>query len=1170
MTALLERLNASRRFARSVYAPHKLALRQSVPSVLRAVGVTAPAAQISKASRSVAPRAIAAAPPIVNLAGSAVQRPNAVATNIAAPQPHRSQPLESANPEPQAFSHADLPLEAPAFPEAPPEFALDSDLELAALTEVAPSERLELNEGVVDSPLLEQGVEAMPAQPFFGQPSAQTDPIQVQPSNLVEPSVEPIAPAQRVTEAQTIAELPARSLLARAIAAPLESAGESSEPAQQNEPIATVPDEHSPELTRVTDAPIISETLAAAPVQPLERQTKIVEPLTLEPQAAAPDLEKLVDAPEARELVANAPITNDPSANEPAINQPAALEVLQASPAPEVIAPSVTAPVSLEVAAPIIAPTPIAPTPAADQSAPSPEPIQPPTRGRVIEEFQARPPRNMPPRNLNPKAADPEVVSEAPISETPRRSPEEWARLLRQRFAQPGDEFFSDPPVPEAFETASLEAQPSGSKTPVTVPSVSLQQAAVVTDSALEASTLPSGSPAGTTELSEPLSAEAIRERSQSALQAIPEDMSQRTPRDWGMALIRRYASADEAAAIGIDAYRDPNDPTPIAAPLPAPPSDAVRSITPRVVSSAPGSSNPISNSPASSRAISSSPAFMTNSSRLIAPAPLESVVSPARRFVAPRMAVNSTAVNAITPPPIAPAQTGLVDLQPAPAQRSPAPLEQPSRTPEIAAQIPASLEPSRAAPVAVDAQAEQPPLVAADSALDAQPERMSQTEDFAASQTDADVVPVGVDAPQLARAEINQRSAADAVQSNAARSNAARSDAAQSNAALSVPPSFAQHYAAAPLEPVTLSGATRRFLEPLIGFDPKEVSVYTGEGASRVTRDLRADAAAQDGAVLLPDASNLETPAQLGLLAHELIHATQQQRSASPAQPNAPLESVADSRVDDSREISPATPSSLESSRLFEPSVAPRRFVPAIGSADTRSAANRSSAAQSSAAQPSDTGSFGDSASFSDTASVSDTVQFNRTVPVSRPAQFSNAVQQSSAPINDPVSSFTSDEQQARTAEARVVQIARAGPLSATPVSPDQSASSWNGLPAPWETLPSMESTVSDDGVVSLIGAGLSSQGWGAGATTNPSVYGSSVSSGDSSASSSSVSGSVSSAAPSNASSSAAQTAEVGRELPEAGGAAAGGGQDLEQLAKQVYDVLKRRLQSDRRRGGL
>ena len=53
MSTLLERLNASRRFARSVYAPHKLALRQGVPSPLRAVGVTAPLALAPVAARAV-------------------------------------------------------------------------------------------------------------------------------------------------------------------------------------------------------------------------------------------------------------------------------------------------------------------------------------------------------------------------------------------------------------------------------------------------------------------------------------------------------------------------------------------------------------------------------------------------------------------------------------------------------------------------------------------------------------------------------------------------------------------------------------------------------------------------------------------------------------------------------------------------------------------------------------------------------------------------------------------------------------------------------------------------------------------------------------------------------------------------------------------------------------
>ena len=171
--------------------------------------------------------------------------------------------------------------------------------------------------------------------------------------------------------------------------------------------------------------------------------------------------------------------------------------------------------------------------------------------------------------------------------------------------------------------------------------------------------------------------------------------------------------------------------------------------------------------------------------------------------------------------------------------------------------------------------------------------------------------------------------------------------------------------------------------------------------------------------------------------------------------------------------------------------------------------------------------------------------------------------MRQSSAPLLENISSYASEEDRALAAEARVVQIARTESLSADPTI-NTAAPSWNGLPAPWERLPSFETRSTDEGVVSLIGAGLSPQGWGGSATTtNPVGYASSVSS-------SSAVSSVSSG--SSAMTAAPQAAEVGRELPQVGGvaASASGGPDLEQLAKQVYDVLKRRLQSDRRRGGL
>ena len=543
--------------------------------------------------------------------------------------------------------------------------------------------------------------------------------------------------------------------------------------------------------------------------------------------------------------------------------------------------------------------------------------------------------------------------------------------------------------------------------------------------------------------------------------------MTKRSPRDWGLALIRRYASLDEAAAIGISAYRDPNDP----AALQTPPSEPAQSLAPRATALGSVSSSAASSSPDSSSPASSSPEPAPPSSAL------ELLAYPARRFVAPRI-VSSIAPGSGTVAPSRSAQP----VQSVPPQRStpsPAPLEQSSGALQPAPPVSALLELSR-------------PAIVSDAAVDAPLE----TAMFAAPQTDAAPDSAVLDDAQFARAAITSE---------------ASPSTTQNDVTLSLEPT---------LEPVQLSGTTRRFLEPLVGFDPNEVSVYSGEAASRVTRDLRADAAAQDGVVLLADASNLETPAQLGLLAHELIHAAQQQSAVAP--PDASLE--------------PA----LESPRLFE-SVS-RRFVPAIGSSDTRSVDTRAS----SAAQLSN--------------AISDTI--------------SNTVRQSNAPLLTDISSFASEEDRARTAEARVTQIARAGPFSSVPISAEPSGpASWNGLPAPWERLPSLDAPTSDDssnepGVVSLIG---SPQGWGSSATTtNPVGYGGSVTTSSTGFSSSASSSPTSSnAASGNAASSAAQAAEIGRELP-ADSAGATAAPDLEQLAKQVYDVLKRRLQSDRRRSGV
>jgi hypothetical protein len=71
----------------------------------------------------------------------------------------------------------------------------------------------------------------------------------------------------------------------------------------------------------------------------------------------------------------------------------------------------------------------------------------------------------------------------------------------------------------------------------------------------------------------------------------------------------------------------------------------------------------------------------------------------------------------------------------------------------------------------------------------------------------------------------------------------------------------------------VELSPSARRFLQASVGVDAGDVPIITGDEVREFARGNRADAAALEGAVLLPDAENLESPQTLGLLAHELVH---------------------------------------------------------------------------------------------------------------------------------------------------------------------------------------------------------------------------------------------------------------------------------------------------------
>jgi hypothetical protein len=65
----------------------------------------------------------------------------------------------------------------------------------------------------------------------------------------------------------------------------------------------------------------------------------------------------------------------------------------------------------------------------------------------------------------------------------------------------------------------------------------------------------------------------------------------------------------------------------------------------------------------------------------------------------------------------------------------------------------------------------------------------------------------------------------------------------------------------------------TRRFLRPLLGIDPAQVAVYRGPLAGRLADTYQADALSSGAAVVLGPGHSEESPADLGLLAHELTH---------------------------------------------------------------------------------------------------------------------------------------------------------------------------------------------------------------------------------------------------------------------------------------------------------
>ncbi|MHB8645320.1 MAG: eCIS core domain-containing protein [Thermomicrobiales bacterium] len=73
---------------------------------------------------------------------------------------------------------------------------------------------------------------------------------------------------------------------------------------------------------------------------------------------------------------------------------------------------------------------------------------------------------------------------------------------------------------------------------------------------------------------------------------------------------------------------------------------------------------------------------------------------------------------------------------------------------------------------------------------------------------------------------------------------------------------------------PVTIPDATRRFLQPLVGFDPRAVPIYRDTTTGHVTAGHNADALTDGNAIILSSSNvAMDRPETLGVLAHELTH---------------------------------------------------------------------------------------------------------------------------------------------------------------------------------------------------------------------------------------------------------------------------------------------------------
>ncbi|MDQ2998343.1 MAG: DUF4157 domain-containing protein, partial [Chloroflexota bacterium] len=82
-----------------------------------------------------------------------------------------------------------------------------------------------------------------------------------------------------------------------------------------------------------------------------------------------------------------------------------------------------------------------------------------------------------------------------------------------------------------------------------------------------------------------------------------------------------------------------------------------------------------------------------------------------------------------------------------------------------------------------------------------------------------------------------------------------------------------------APETPAPMRMTTRRFLRPLLGFDPATTRIYRGPQAAQITTAHQAEAVTSGDQVALAAMHSGDTPQTLAVLAHELTHVARQRQ---------------------------------------------------------------------------------------------------------------------------------------------------------------------------------------------------------------------------------------------------------------------------------------------------